>query len=93
MDALLARLGYQAVNYAMRCGIALTSNFAVQQCARLLKTGDDRGVYAELKSLQDVLSSKIRVRCPGPAERDSLPWLTPLQIISPLLDLIQFKYA
>ena len=62
MDELLARLGYQAVNYAMRCGIALTSNFAVQQCTRLLKTVDDKGVYAELKSLEEVLNSKIKVR-------------------------------
>ena len=64
MESLLAQLGYQAVKHAMRCGIALTSNFAVQQCTRLLRTVDDKGVYAELKSLQEVLNSKIKVRFP-----------------------------
>jgi hypothetical protein len=66
MDALLARLGYQAVNYAMRCGIALTSTFAVQQCSRLLKTVDDKALGKELKALQKVLDSKIKVvYCPA----------------------------
>ncbi len=62
MDALLARLGVQAVNYAMRCGIALTSSFAVQQCSRLLKTVDDKRLYAELQSLQKMLHNRIKVR-------------------------------
>jgi len=65
MDAFLSRFGGQAINYAMRCGIALTSRFAVQQCSRLLRTVDDKQLYAELKSLQKVLDSKIKVRRVG----------------------------
>ena len=65
MDALLAKLGAQAFNYAVRSGIALTSSYAVQQCSRLLKTVDDKGIHAELKSLQRLLDSKIKVsQCP-----------------------------
>ncbi|KAL1867316.1 Ran-specific GTPase-activating protein 30 [Diaporthe australafricana] len=64
MDALLGRLGAQAVNYAIRSGIALTSSYAVGQCSRLLKTVDDRGVRAELKSLQDQLNSKVKILSP-----------------------------
>ena len=61
MDELLARLGVQAFNYAVRSGIAITSSYAIKQCSRLLKTVDDRVVYAELKSLQELLDSKIKV--------------------------------
>lgn len=61
MDALLARLGVQAVNYAIRSGIAITSTYAVQQCSRLLKTVDDKGLHTELKTLQKLLNSKIKV--------------------------------
>ncbi|VBB79926.1 Putative Ran-specific GTPase-activating protein [Podospora comata] len=65
MDALLANLGYQTVNFAIKSGIALTSKYAVQQCARLLKTVDDKPVYAELKSLQKLLSTKIKIVSPA----------------------------
>lgn len=61
MDALLSRLGHQAVNLALRSGISITSTIAVQQCARLLKAVDDKSVYLELKSLQKLLASKIKV--------------------------------
>lgn len=61
MDEFLARLGVQAVNYAMRCGIALTSSFAMQQCSRLLKTVDNKAQYAELRALQKALDNKIKV--------------------------------
>lgn len=64
MDALLARLGAQAVNYAIRSGIALTSTYAIGQCSRLLKTVDDRRVRNELKSLQEQLNSKIKILSP-----------------------------
>jgi hypothetical protein len=60
MDALLARLGAQAMNMAIRSGIALTSTYAISQCSRLLKAVDDNGVHSELKSLQKLLNSKIK---------------------------------
>ena len=61
MDALLAKLGSQALNYAIRSGIALTSSFAIQQCSRLLETVDDKGIRSELKPLQKQLDGKIKV--------------------------------
>ena len=62
MDALLATIGAHAFSYAVRSGIAFTSGYAVQQCSRLLKTVDDKDIHAELKSLQKVLDSKVKVR-------------------------------
>lgn len=61
MDEFLGRLGIQAVNYAMRCGIALTSTFAMQQCSRLLKSVDNSSQYLELQALQRKLDSRIKV--------------------------------
>ncbi|KAL2133725.1 hypothetical protein VTI74DRAFT_1851 [Chaetomium olivicolor] len=72
MDALLQTLGVQTFNYAIRSGIALTSRYAVQQCVRLLKSVNDKTVRAELRALQKLLDSKIK-------------------ILSPALDLIEFK--
>ncbi len=59
MDALLARIGSQAMNCIIRQGIFLTSGFAVQQCRRLMAAVDDRGLVqgaqgpAEATGLQD----------------------------------------
>lgn len=64
MDVLLGRLGAQAMNYAIRSGIALTSSYAVGQCSRLLKTVDDRSVRAELKGLQNQLNGKVKILSP-----------------------------
>jgi len=64
MDALLQTLGVQTFNYAIRSGIALTSRYAVQQCSRLLRSINDKAVRSELKVLQKLLDSKIKVGCP-----------------------------
>ncbi|KAI8682705.1 hypothetical protein LRP88_05336 [Fusarium phalaenopsidis] len=72
MDDFLAAVGVQAMKYAIRSGITLTSTYALGQCSRLLKSVEGRAVYAELKSLQSTLDSKIK-------------------IISPAIDLIEFK--
>lgn len=100
MDALLAKLGSHAVNYAIRSGIAITSTYAVNQCSRLLKTVDDKGVYTELKKLQKLLDSKIKVSgdYSGSTMLRVCPTKRPLanmsiQIVSPAIDLIEFKYA
>lgn len=65
MDALLASLGMYAVNCAGRLavknGIALTAKYTTKQCSRLLKTIDDKRDRAELKELQKLLDSKIKV--------------------------------
>ncbi|WAO86504.1 Hypothetical protein NCS54_00378200 [Fusarium falciforme] len=72
MDDFLAAVGVQAMKYAIRSGITLTSTYALGQCSRLLKSVEGRAVYSELKSLQSTLDSKIK-------------------IISPAIDLIEFK--
>ncbi|KAJ4140135.1 Ran-specific GTPase-activating protein 30 [Fusarium equiseti] len=72
MDEFLATVGVQAMRYAIRSGIALTSSYAIGQCSRLLKSVEDKAVHAELKSLRNLLDSKIK-------------------IISPAIDLIEFK--
>ncbi|KAH7271180.1 RanGTP-binding protein-domain-containing protein [Fusarium solani] len=72
MDDFLAAVGVQAMKYAIRSGITLTSTYALGQCSRLLKSVEGRAVYSELKSLQSTLDSRIK-------------------IISPAIDLIEFK--
>lgn len=62
MDEFLATVGVQAMRYAIRSGIALTSSYAIGQCSRLLKSVEDKAVHAELKSLQNQLDNKIKVR-------------------------------
>lgn len=64
MDEFLATVGVQAMRFAIRSSIALTSSYALDQCARLLKkTVDDKNLYLELRALQKLLDSKIKV-CP-----------------------------
>jgi hypothetical protein len=65
MDALLSRLGVQAVNYAIRSGVALTSTYAVSQCSRLLKTIDNKALMVELGSLKELLGDKIHILSPA----------------------------
>lgn len=73
MDDFLSHIGAQAMRYAIRSGIALTSRYAMGQCTRLLKTVDDEAVYASLIRLQACLDSKIKV-CEGdPGQQVLLP--------------------
>ncbi|KAM0446378.1 hypothetical protein ACHAQK_001300 [Fusarium lateritium] len=72
MDEFLATVGVQAMRYAIRSGIALTSSYAIGQCSRLLKSVKDKALHDELKSLRNLLDCKIK-------------------IISPAIDLIEFK--
>jgi hypothetical protein len=62
MDEFLATVGVQAMRYAIRSGIALTSSYAIGQCSRLLKSVEDKAVHDELKSLRNLLDCKIKVR-------------------------------
>ncbi|KAJ5928833.1 hypothetical protein N7466_007789 [Penicillium verhagenii] len=64
MDIFLTRLTQQAMNYAIRSGIAITATYAMRQSSRLLKNvdGEDR---AELLSLQQRLETKIQVISPA----------------------------
>ncbi|KAK5995046.1 Ran-specific GTPase-activating 30-like protein [Cladobotryum mycophilum] len=65
MDEFLTAVGVQAMRYAIRSGIALTSSYAIGQCSRLLKSVDDKGLYSELRSLQTLLDGKIKVISPA----------------------------
>ncbi|PHH80740.1 putative enterotoxin [Ophiocordyceps camponoti-rufipedis] len=65
MDEFLAAVGVQAMKYAIRSGIALTSTYALGQCSRLLKTVDDKKLYGELSRLQKLLDGKMRVITPA----------------------------
>ncbi|RTE70981.1 hypothetical protein BHE90_014617 [Fusarium euwallaceae] len=65
MDDFLAAVGVQAMKYAIRSGITLTSTYALGQCSRLLKSVEGRAIYAELKSLQSTLDSKIKIISPA----------------------------
>ena len=64
MDILLQKVTQQAMNYAIRSGIVITSSYAIGQCSRLLKTvkSEDR---EELSRLQHRLDSKIRIIAPA----------------------------
>lgn len=64
MDTLLARLGAQAMNMAIRSGITITSAYAIQQYGRLVAVVDDKKTVAELKSLQQQLNAKIKIITP-----------------------------
>ncbi|KAN0077651.1 RanGTP-binding domain containing protein [Elaphomyces granulatus] len=64
MEVFLTKLTQQAINYAIRSGIAVTASYAVQQSSRLLKNvkGAER---EELLVLQERLQSKIKVISPA----------------------------
>ena len=94
MDDFLALLGDQAWKYAMRCamhsGFAATSTYAIKQCTRLLPNIDDQKISSELKSLQRLLHGKIKVFTARFLDNVRRV-LTFAQIISPAIDLVEFK--
>ena len=61
MAQFLALIGVQAMKYAIRSGIALTSTYALKQCSTLLKTVEDKRLHAEIGDLQRLLEDKIKV--------------------------------
>ncbi|KAL4817275.1 RanGTP-binding protein-domain-containing protein [Aspergillus spinulosporus] len=65
MDAFLARLTQQAMNYAIRSGIAITASYAIRQSSRLLQNVDKSVERDELIALQQRLESKIQVISPA----------------------------
>ncbi|KAL9579107.1 MAG: hypothetical protein Q9212_005296 [Teloschistes hypoglaucus] len=64
MDLFLGQITHQAMNYAVRSGIAITATYAIKQSSRLLKTveGNEK---EELEDLQDRLDSKIKIISPA----------------------------
>jgi hypothetical protein len=65
MDILLAKVTQQAMNYAIRSGITITSTYAIRQCTRLVKTAPKGDQREELLNLQIRLESKIRIISPA----------------------------
>ncbi|PVI00991.1 Ran-binding-domain-containing protein [Periconia macrospinosa] len=64
MEVLLSQVTKQAMNYAIRTGITITSGYAIRQCGRLLKTVEGQE-KEELASLRLRLESKIRIISPA----------------------------
>ncbi|KAF8244136.1 Ran-binding-domain-containing protein [Wilcoxina mikolae CBS 423.85] len=64
MDYFLAKVSQQAVTFAIRSGIIVTSQFAIRQCGRYISSikGKDR---KELQRLQERLETKIRIISPA----------------------------
>ncbi|KAF7197031.1 Ran-specific GTPase-activating protein 30 [Pseudocercospora fuligena] len=65
MDILLSRVTQQAVHYAIRSGISITTGYALKECGRLLKQAPKGRDREELQQLQFRLESKIRVISPS----------------------------
>ncbi|ORY00149.1 RanGTP-binding protein-domain-containing protein [Clohesyomyces aquaticus] len=64
MEVLLSQVTKQAMNYAIKTGITITSGYAIRQCGRLLKTVEGHE-KEELAALQLRLESKIRIISPA----------------------------
>ncbi|KAL9053593.1 MAG: hypothetical protein Q9162_004690 [Coniocarpon cinnabarinum] len=64
MDILLQKVTQQAMNYAIRSGIMITSSYALNQCSRLVKTGKSEE-RDDLNRLQHRLDTKIRIIAPA----------------------------
>lgn len=65
MDILLGKVTQQAMNYAIRSGITITTTYAISQCGRLLKEAPRGKEREELMQLQLRLQSKIRIISPA----------------------------
>jgi hypothetical protein len=60
----ICQVTQQAMSYAIRSGIAITSHYALKQCGRLMKTVDGQEKQ-ELAALQMRLDSKINIISPA----------------------------
>ncbi|KAI9666125.1 MAG: hypothetical protein M1821_004060 [Bathelium mastoideum] len=65
MDILLNKVTQQAMNYAIRSGISITSGYAIRHCVRLLNSTPRSTEREELARLQSRLESKIRIISPA----------------------------
>jgi len=65
MDILLGKVTQQAMNYAIRSGVTITTGYALNQCGRLLKKAPRSRDREELARLQRRLESKIRIISPA----------------------------
>lgn len=65
MDILLSKVTQQAMNYAIRSGVAVTATYAIKQSARLLAQAPKSQARDELFDLQQRLQNKIRIISPA----------------------------
>ncbi len=65
MDILLSKVTQQAMNYAIRSGVAVTATYAIKQSTRLLAHAPKSHDRDELLELQQRLQNKIRIISPA----------------------------
>ncbi|KUJ23158.1 Ran-binding-domain-containing protein [Mollisia scopiformis] len=65
MDIVLGKITQHAMNYAIRAGIGITASYTIKQTSRLLRTVDDNADYQELRDLQEILNSNIKILSPA----------------------------
>ncbi|ETN39235.1 uncharacterized protein HMPREF1541_05458 [Cyphellophora europaea CBS 101466] len=65
MDVLLGKVTQQAMNYAIRSGIALTASYAIQQSNKLLRHVPRSTAKDELYSLRQKLQNKVQIVSPA----------------------------
>jgi hypothetical protein len=65
MDILMSKVTQQAMNYAIRSGVAVTASYAIKQSTRLLMHAPKNEDRNELLELQQRLQNKIRIISPA----------------------------
>jgi hypothetical protein len=65
MDILMSKVTQQAMNYAIRSGVAVTASYAIKQSSRLLMHAPRNEDREELVELQQRLQNKIRIISPA----------------------------
>ncbi|KAL6244906.1 Ran-specific GTPase-activating protein 30 [Rhinocladiella similis] len=65
MDYFLSKVTQQAMNYAIRSGVALTASYAIRQSNKLLSNAPKSNVKDELVVAQQQLQHKIRIISPA----------------------------
>jgi hypothetical protein len=87
------QLGWkQAQQILFTAAVKPSVEYAIKSCSRLVKSVDDKAIHAELKTLQKLLDVKVKVGVPNqPIASACRSWTNTAQIISPSIDLIEFK--
>ena len=65
MDYFLGKVTQQAMNYAIRSGVAITATYAIKQSNRLLANVPKSDIRDELLKLQQRLDHKIKIIAPA----------------------------
>jgi hypothetical protein len=65
MDILLGKVTQQAMNYAIRSGIALSASYAIKQTSKLLRNLPNSTAKDEVYALQQRLQSRVNIITPA----------------------------